>query len=1237
MRRAGLTLIILCFGIGLVLAASDAASAQDRGRDRLSHRLRRLADEHDRGGEDAADALATLEGVKVRRGARGGRLVPVILETREGGSSVAVADAVEALGGSVDAVSRSYLRALVPFRLLRRLDDIADVRVARLPTPAKALTPGLGPRVSESVGLTNAAALQTATPPNLGTGVKVAVIDLGFSGLSAAKTQGELPAGTVGVDFSGTGLEASADGPHGVGVAEHVMDMAPGATLYCIKVGDEVDLQNAADYCATNGIRVANHSVGWVISSYYDGTGPINAIVNESSANDGVFWAVAAGNDKRRHWRGPWSDPNGNNDLNFSGTDERLNLTSASGVAYIFLNWNQYGSSVTDLDLRVYRNGTTLVASSLGVQNGPQEPSEVVAFNYSAGSVYTIRVNRYSGPTAGLDITLFSFYNDLEYAVAAASLMDPANAPGAFSVGAIDYHIYAGANPDTEPYSSEGPTTDGRLKPDIVAPDATTSYTYGPSGATGTSFSSPTVAGAAALLLAQDSTLTPAQLADQLRALAIDVGPPGPDPEYGAGKLRVDSIVAPNAAPVASPQSVTTAEETAKAIVLAATDPDSGPGTLAYAIVAGPTHGALTGTPPAVTYTPATDYFGPDSFTFKANDGAADSNVAAVSIDVTNVNDAPVANGQSKTTPEDTAVAITLTASDPDGPTGLSYAVVSGPTSGTLSGTAPSLTYTPAENYDGSDSFTFEVSDGTLSSQASVSITVTAVNDAPTADDLSTTTAEDTAVGVTLSGADIEGSSLSFIVVSGPANGSLSGTAPNLTYTPDGNFNGSDGFTYRTNDGQLDSAPATVSIAVDAVNDAPVANGQSVTVATGVSSPIALTGSDVDGDPLAFVVVAGPSNGTLSGTAPNVTYTSAPGYLGADSFTFTVGDGVETSAPATISISVTGNVAPVASDLEVTTAEDTAVGIVLAATDADGGPGALAYQVVSPPASGVLSGTAPNLTYTPAAEFSGSDSFTYRANDGAADSNTATVLIAVTAVDDPPVASGQSLSTPWRTAVAITLAATDIDSGALTYAVVSGPANGTLSGTAPNLTYTPTGGFSGGDSFTFRASDATSSSNTATVSISVSAPVTVATENWESGGFSGGTGWTGAWVRSGDNGNVTGGGPHGGSRHARLRSSTGLLTRDVNVAGRSQVYLRVWVKTDSFENGDTAAILVSTNGGASYTTLRTFVNGEDTGTYGFYELALPAGASVAKVRFDANMSGTGDFYYIDDISVVAAN
>lgn len=177
-------------------------------------------------------------------------------------------------------------------------------------------------------------------------------------------------------------------------------------------------------------------------------------------------------------------------------------------------------------------------------------------------------------------------------------------------------------------------------------------------------------------------------------------------------------------------------------------------------------------------------------------------------------------------------------------------------------------------------------------------------NQAPTANSQSVTTNEETPKAITLAGTDPQGTSLTYTVLTSPAHGTLSGTAPNLTYTPAANYAGSDSFTFKVNDGSLDSPAATVSITVTNVNDAPVANAQSVTTTKNTAKTITLTGSDTEGSTLSFFVVANPSHGTLSGTVPNLTYLPATDYTGSDSFTFKVNDGSLDSSTVTVTITV---------------------------------------------------------------------------------------------------------------------------------------------------------------------------------------------------------------------------------------------------------------------------------------------------------------------------------------------
>jgi VCBS repeat-containing protein len=458
----------------------------------------------------------------------------------------------------------------------------------------------------------------------------------------------------------------------------------------------------------------------------------------------------------------------------------------------------------------------------------------------------------------------------------------------------------------------------------------------------------------------------------------------------------------------------------------------------------------------------------------------------------------PVANNDVATTNEDVVLygtTVLANDTDPDPGATLTAVLVSGPANGTLSlASDGTYTYTPAANFNGSDAFTYKVTDGTEEGNtATVTITVVAVNDAPVAVNDAASTNEDNAVTVNVLGndSDVEGNTLSVTgatMVSGL--GIVSVVSNQVVFTPAADFNGSASFTYTVSDGNGGTATATVSVNVAAVNDVPVASGQSVTVAEDGSVDITLSGNDVDGDALTFTP-GSITQGTLTPKGGGVyTFTPAPNFNGTSSFTFTVSDGTATSAPATVNITVTAvNDAPVAINNTASVAEDailTGTSVLANDTDPDGAV-ALTAVLVTGPSNGALTLNANGTyTYTPNANFNGTDQFTYRASDGIATSNEATVLITITAVNDAPVAQNDTKTTSEDVVLNSSVTATDVDGGTLTYTMVSGPANATLTLNANGTyTFTPNANFNGSTSFTYTASDGTATSNTATVTISV--------------------------------------------------------------------------------------------------------------------------------------------------------
>ncbi|MFC1634240.1 Ig-like domain-containing protein [Planctomycetota bacterium] len=364
------------------------------------------------------------------------------------------------------------------------------------------------------------------------------------------------------------------------------------------------------------------------------------------------------------------------------------------------------------------------------------------------------------------------------------------------------------------------------------------------------------------------------------------------------------------------------------------------------------------------------------------------------------------------------------------------------------------------------------------------SITVTVVNDRPTAQSGNITTSEDVPIFIILAGVDPDGDSLTYNIVTKPSHGNLSGTEPNLTYTPNPDFNGQDQFSFKVHDGIIDSDLVSISIWVAAVDDVPRAKQQIAKLVEDTTASITLMGDDPDGDSLNFKVVKAPSRGTLDGTAPNLTYRPDPNVNGEDRLVFIVSDGKAESEPATVSIVITPlNDRPIAQYDGVSTLEDMPARIVLAGIDPDGDY--LTYSIATEPSHGRLSGTEPNLTYTPNPDFSGQDTFTFIVHDGVTDSTPANISISVKAVEDVPTAKDINVELKEDASVPITLSGIDPEGDPLTFRVVKDPNHGRLSGETPNLTYTPNPNFSGLDSFSFIVNDGKTLSKPCIVTISV--------------------------------------------------------------------------------------------------------------------------------------------------------
>ncbi|HXM76019.1 MAG TPA: S8 family serine peptidase, partial [Thermoanaerobaculia bacterium] len=257
----------------------------------------------------------------------------------------------------------------------------------------------------------------------------------------------------------------------------------------------------------------------------------------------GILWVNAAGNRAQQHWSGPFMDANGNGWNDFAPGDEGNTVViPAGGYMCAALKWNDWPVSSEDYDLYLTKSpGDTVVASSTARQSGVQPPTELACRVNASGAPETlgigIRAYRTTGKPVRFDLFVYPGPN-LEYQTPDGSVTEPGTSPAALTVGAA---CWTGG---LEPYSSRGPTIDGRVKPDLVGPDSVSSFTFGPfqgcaSGFAGTSAAAPHVAAAAALVKQANPAFGPDELQAYLESHAVDLGIPGKDSLYGSGSLSL--------------------------------------------------------------------------------------------------------------------------------------------------------------------------------------------------------------------------------------------------------------------------------------------------------------------------------------------------------------------------------------------------------------------------------------------------------------------------------------------------------------------------------------------------------------------------------------------------------------------------------------------------------------------------------------------------------------------------
>ena len=550
--------------------------------------------------EPQLQARADAAGTRVNGGRSALLAVELLTEATSG-----VAAAVRALGGIVTgAIPGEVVQATLAPSRIADLAAIPEVREARSPRRVNQRPqPNFGPTTGQEVGVTNAAAWHTAGIQ--GALVRVGIIDYFDMSWWNPAEHGPVPTLANGHAFCAdtTGLvpslctlageiDSSQGLDHGVAVAEIVKDMAPQAEIFIATVGSVSDLMAAVNWFAVSGVSIITRSLGSAWDGPGDGSGPLDAVVDAAAAYN-MVWFNSAGNEAVDHYlkRSVPTNLGANQYVDFDdgpGVDTWLRIDRGSPQSSCFCVWfdgirwstDWYVTDKTDYAIEFWQP-TTLSAPGLtnphanpgafdvtpipvnpfgaaihvvdSAQVFGADPIEAsdLSFFPSQPFVY-LRMKRNGFTSVGampdvVEIALAGGAIEQGYASAAGSASGPvvdSRNPSLLAVGAVDI----ATSPAIAYYSSQGPTPDGRIKPDIAAPACFYSTIFG-SCFQGTSASSPAAAGMAALLLGHGLAVRGDPLAALVRHLTIDRGPPGPDNAFGVGEIQ---LPAPPSIPVST-------------------------------------------------------------------------------------------------------------------------------------------------------------------------------------------------------------------------------------------------------------------------------------------------------------------------------------------------------------------------------------------------------------------------------------------------------------------------------------------------------------------------------------------------------------------------------------------------------------------------------------------------------------------------------------------------------------
>ncbi|MBF7073393.1 tandem-95 repeat protein [Glaciecola sp. MH2013] len=570
------------------------------------------------------------------------------------------------------------------------------------------------------------------------------------------------------------------------------------------------------------------------------------------------------------------------------------------------------------------------------------------------------------------------------------------------------------------------------------------------------------------------------------------------DGNGGTDDVTVTINVAPTMdPPVANPDTAVTPEDSSITVNVVANDSDPD-GDSVFVTEGSSPDGTVVADPATgeITFTPNPDFTGPATINYSLSDGNGNQVTGVLTVDVTPVNDDPVASNQTLAVEEDTTLTIDplINASDVDGDTLTITNLVA--SSGTVTQNPDgSLSFTPDPNFNGPVTITYLVDDGNGgTTPVTVHVNVQAVVDAPVANPDEATTNEDTPVtiNVLVNDTDAENEALTVIQATSPDGTITIDTNGDLVFTPNPDFTGEATIDYIVQDSSGEVGISTATVTVVPVNDDPVVPGQSLS--TNEDTPLTINplvdAVDVDGDTLTVTDIVAADGTVTVNPDGSFNFVPAPDFEGNATITYNVDDGNGGVVPVVITITVIAqNDDPVAQDDSASTNEDEQVVIDVLGNDDDVDGDTL--TVTNPTSSDgtVIVNADGELVFTPNPDFNGTASITYTIEDGNGGTDSATVVVTVVAVNDPPVAPGQSLSVAEDTPLLINplLGATDVDGDTLVVSGVSASSGTVVLNSDGSISYTPAPDFNGPVTLTYLVDDGNGGVVPVTITIDVTA------------------------------------------------------------------------------------------------------------------------------------------------------